>query len=133
MFSTKGYYWWKINQEQAVRVVQYLSEAYKIPPCKVEVKKGFGAYGMYQTRTRTIWMWNRNHIKTIFHEFYHHLDEMTNHKYNSDDNGGGPSGYGWQFADRMWEKLHEPLDPFDLSDTKLNVFGNSKREWECLL
>jgi len=50
-------------------------------------------------------LYARNHLKSVWHEFYHHLDYQTKGKYNSSDRRGGESSLAWQFADRMWEEF----------------------------
>ena|SRR5579863_6708228 len=106
-------YWYKVNVEQAEQIVKHLAAAYGVQPPRVEkfaprgsvLASGRRLNGQYFGQSKTIKMHSWNHIKTIFHEFYHHLDYVTKGKYNSSDNKGGPSSYGWQFADRVWEKL----------------------------
>lgn len=60
---------------------------------------------MYMYDTKTALLCSRNHLKSIFHEFYHHLDNMTDGKYNSSDRGGGSSSLAWIFADKLWAKF----------------------------
>lgn len=46
-------------------------------------------------------------IKTIFHEFYHHLDNMTDGLYNSSDENGENTSLSWQFSDLLWEEFRK--------------------------
>lgn len=55
--------------------------------------------------TKTVLLYNRNHLKSIFHEFYHHLDNMTDGEYDSDDRENGSSSLAWIFAETLWEKF----------------------------
>lgn len=97
----KGW-WYKINRKQARRVVRILSKLYKITPPEISENRP-EHYGSYFRGV--IEMHGRAHVKTVFHEFYHHLDYKTRGKYNSSDNKGGESSYGWQFADLMFEAM----------------------------
>ncbi len=67
--------------------------------------KGGKENAMYDYDTKTILLYNRNHLKSIFHEFYHHLDNITDGKYNSDDGEGSSSSLSWIFANKLWEKF----------------------------
>jgi hypothetical protein len=106
----KGYYF-KINHAQAEDVMLVLSKAYDIkPPLLSMAKPTRGANGECYYKTNSngelysiIRIHARGHIKTTFHEWYHHLDWMTSGKYNSNDRQGGPSSLAWQFADRMFD------------------------------
>lgn len=108
-------YWYKVDIKQAELIVKYLSTAYGVLPCRVQhfapggsvMTSGRRLNGAYWPSSKTIKMHGRNHVKTIFHEFYHYLDHATRGKYNSSDNRGGSTSYGWQFADLVWEKLRE--------------------------
>lgn len=105
MFDRRKPYYWKINKAQAEKVLHHMAEVYHIPPPKVVVKRGFGANAMYSRKSKTVTMWARNHIKSIFHEFYHHLDNMTGGAYDSNDRRGGKSSLSWQFADHCWARF----------------------------
>jgi hypothetical protein len=90
----------------ATKIVEMLSKEYEVETPligKLDSKRNLN--GCYNNRTKTIYMHSRNHIKTIFHEWYHHLDNVTNRKYNSSDRSGGRTSLGWQFADLLWEKF----------------------------
>ncbi len=118
MFKVRKGYWFKVGKDQAEQIVKILASAYGVQPPAVQIfppksavlPGGRRLNGQYRSRTKTLMMHGRNHIKTIFHEFYHHLDYVTRGKYNSNDNHSGPSSYGWQFADRVLEKLHEQTE-----------------------
>jgi hypothetical protein len=95
-----------VNTGTAGQVLRILSEAYQIPAPRLETKpKEGGENALYDYDTRTILLRSRNHLKTVFHEFYHHLDNMTDGSYDSDDRDGGPTSLAWMFADRLWEKF----------------------------
>jgi len=100
----KGCYY-KIGIDKAKKILEILSDDYSIPPPAVKVGDTDGHRGMYIPEDKTVVMRGRNHIKTIFHEFYHHLDEMTGGKYNSDDHEGNESSNGWKFAEKLWERF----------------------------
>ena len=103
-------YFWNFNLEKAVQLVKILSESYSIRVPKVvsntKVLKELGKKywgttklcGAYFNDNQTIYMRTRNHIKTIIHEFYHHLDNMTNGMYNSSDT----KYYAHIFAEKMY-------------------------------
>jgi hypothetical protein len=107
----KGYYY-KIDREQATAVVKILSATYGIKtPLILNEKPRDGNNGECYfmggrngvARYSVLRIHGRGHIKTTFHEWYHHLDWMTNGKYNSNDRQGGPSSLAWQFADRLFD------------------------------
>jgi hypothetical protein len=62
---------------------------------------------MYDYETRTVLLQHRNHIKSVFHEFYHHLDNMTGGKYDSNDRQGGSTSLAWIFAEKLWQEFRE--------------------------
>ena len=103
----RGYYY-KVDNHTALKIVKILSKEYGIKPPKIaKIERNTGANAMYYYEAKTILLYSRNHMKSVFHEFYHHLDNMTNRKYNSDDRNGGETSLAWQFADLMWEKFTE--------------------------
>ncbi len=108
LLSPRKGYWFKVNREKAQLICDILSTAYGIKPCTVmpDAPDG-GYYGTYSNNK--IWVHGRAHVKSVFHEWYHHLDKCTKGKYDSNDHSGGPSSYGWQFGDRMFAALKEPL------------------------
>lgn len=102
----KGY-WFKVDKTKAEEIVEVLSNAYSISIPKVVIdisrlrKRGSNAAYC----EGVIYMYSRNHAKSIVHEWYHHLDLVTGGKYDSDDNYGGSSSYGWIFADILWNMI----------------------------
>ena len=105
-------YFWNFNREKAIQLVKILSETYQVSVPKVVTntkhlndygKKwyGGGVCGMYYYKSQTIIMRTRNHLKTIIHEFYHHLDNMTNGMYNSSDE----LRYAHMFAEKMYSLI----------------------------
>jgi hypothetical protein len=103
IFQIRTGYYFKIGIEQATEICRILSLDYKINPPNIAVTCPPEGNAKYIWDTETIEMYSRNHIKSIFHEFYHHLDNKTDGKYNSDDHEGGQSSYGWQFAEKLWK------------------------------
>ena len=106
MFPVRRGYYYKVNREQAHKICALLCKAYDIkdyPDVSVDIKflRHIDACGCYIIDTQQILMCSRNHMKTIFHEFYHHLDSVTHGKYNSDDR----KRLAHEFADRLWEKF----------------------------
>ena len=62
-------------------------------------------HAQYEYELNTILLRPRNHLKTVFHEFYHHLDNMTDGLYDSDDHQGGTSSLAWMFAELLWKEF----------------------------
>lgn len=114
-------YWWKISVVQAQEIVNLLSEAYGIKPCRVSSPppkdlKCIACYDPeYGIRT-----YAQPHIKSVFHEWYHHLDFETVHRYDSSDGHGGDDSKAWQFADLMWAVL----------TTELKRRRKQREEWD---
>jgi hypothetical protein len=116
-------YYWKLDVKEAQDFCDLLAESYKVTPPKVRsfteeegkrILKNVGngkLNGCYFPTQRTMWIHSRAHIKTVVHEFYHHLDSVTEGKYDSDDHPDGSRGrttavsLAWQFADRFWAAL----------------------------
>jgi hypothetical protein len=106
LFPRRTGYYFRVNTGTAGQVLRILSEAYQIPAPRLETKpKEGGENALYEYETRTVLLRPRNHLKTVFHEFYHHLDNMTDGVYDSDDREGGSASFAWMFADRLWEKF----------------------------
>ena len=106
LFPIRTGYYFRVDQDVANKVLNILSEAYGIPAPKLgNIPKGSKEYAMYEYDTRTVFLYQRNHLRTIFHEFYHHLDNMTDGMYDSDDREGGASSFAWIFADRLWREF----------------------------
>ena len=97
---------------QNLKVLKILSDVYEIPAPKLgKIPKGSKENALYEYDTKTVLLFPRNHLKTVFHEFYHHLDNMTDGMYDSDDREGGSSSLAWMFAEKLWEKFrHTKLD-----------------------
>lgn len=101
----KGYYF-RIGHDTAKLVLDILSSAYNIPPPALDkIPKGSKENAMYDYETKTILLYSRNHLKSVFHEFYHHLDNMTDGTYDSDDRQDGSSSLAWIFADKLWTQF----------------------------
>ena len=108
MFPVRRGYYYKVDRTQAKRIVRILARAYKVQPpiiCASSPDRGYN--GTYWTADHRIQVHGRGHMKTVFHEFYHHLDVITRGKYNSSDRRGGPSSLAWQFADRLFDILRQ--------------------------
>jgi len=95
----KGYYY-KVTRDQAREIVKVLSDAYDVTPPKISDRQPKDCNGCYWLRERTIDVHGRGHMKTVFHEFYHHLDHVTG-LYDSSDR----KQLAWQFADHMFNKF----------------------------
>ena len=112
LFPKRTGYYFRVDQDMANKVLSILSEAYGIPaPSLGKIPKGSKEHALYEYGTKTVLLYPRNHLKTLFHEFYHHLDNMTDGMYDSDDRVGGSTSYAWMFADILWEKFtHKTID-----------------------
>jgi hypothetical protein len=97
----------RTNRTGALRIVSLLAEAYGVSPPTVRVSvaelRERGANAMYDPNVPEgeVIMYGTNHVKSIFHEFYHHLDRETRHAYNSSD----ARSYAWQFAELMYAEI----------------------------
>ena len=106
LFPKRTGYYYKVGHDTAKKVLNILSEAYEIPaPDLDRIPKGSKEYAMYDYETKTVLLYNRNHLKSVFHEFYHHLDNMTNGEYDSGDREDGLFSLAWMFADKLWAKF----------------------------
>ncbi len=106
LFPKRVGYYYKIDHDTAEKVLSVLSDAYQIPIPKLgRIPKGGIECAMYDYDTKTVLLYGRNHLKSVFHEFYHHLDNVTNGNYDSDDRFGGSSSLAWIFADKLWVKF----------------------------
>ncbi|MHC4702147.1 MAG: hypothetical protein ACYTFQ_16395 [Planctomycetota bacterium] len=106
LFPKRTGYYYKASHEMAREVLSILSDAYEVPAPKLgKIPKKSVECAMYDYDTRTVLLYSRNHLRSIFHEFYHHLDNVTEGKYNSDDRTGGPSSLAWIFADKLWAQF----------------------------
>ncbi len=112
----RGYYY-KVNRKVAQEIVNALSDEYSIPQPNVSDITPRNCNGRYWPIRRNsdgyspegsrIDIWPSAHLKTVFHEWYHHLDNCTNGEYNSNDNRGGASSLAWQFAEKLWEEFRK--------------------------
>lgn len=119
MFPERKGYWFKVGREQARLIVAALARAYRIRKPKVDEVTPRDANGWYHPRTQTISIHGRAHLKTVFHEFYHHLDEVTDGEYDSSDwpdRRLSPMGVrttsvslAWQYAEKMFDLLRLKL------------------------
>jgi hypothetical protein len=108
LFPTRAGYYFRVDPATAGKVLRILSEAYRIPAPRLGMKpKEGGENAFYEYDARTVLLRPRNHLKTVFHEFYHHLDNMTDGCYDSDDREGGSTSFAWMFADKLWQKFTE--------------------------
>jgi hypothetical protein len=109
-------YWYKVTRDQARQVVALLATAYGVVAPAIAETSPKGANGWYRPRIQTIYVWPRGHLKTVFHEFYHHLDHLTGGVYCSDDYPEAhrwaklgeptpPRSLAWVYADKLWEAL----------------------------
>jgi hypothetical protein len=113
MFPERRGYYYKVTRRQAKRIVCVLSRAYGVPPPVIaDTGPGYGVDGkrpyngccyFLPWRRSRIHVHARGHMKTVFHEFYHHLEHATGGRYNSDDRRGGDTSLAWQFADKLFE------------------------------
>jgi hypothetical protein len=106
--ARRGYYY-KVDRQQARRICGIMSRAYGVTVPHVMIDRPPpGWNGAYEWQGRgfgVIWVHGRAHLKSVFHEWYHHLDAATRGRYDSDDRRGGPSSLAWQFADRLFDAL----------------------------
>lgn len=106
LFPKRTGYYYKVERDTAGKVLKILSDAYGIPTPELgDIEKGSKEYAAYMYDTKTVLLNRRNHLKTVFHEFYHHLDNVTGGQYNSDDREGGSSSLAWIFADMLWAQF----------------------------
>ena len=109
-------YFWNFNLSSAITLFDLLSKAYQVnKPDLLSCTKKVNQIGInpltgkrtrayYEIDTKRITMRARNHIKTIIHEFYHHLDNVTG-LYNSSDELCLANKY----ADKMYEILRKGI------------------------
>jgi hypothetical protein len=106
LFPVRRGYYYRVGHDTAKIVLTVLSAAYNIPPPALDkIPNGSKENAMYDYETNTILLYSRNHLKSVFHEFYHHLDNMTDGIYDSDDREDGSSSLAWIFADKLWTKF----------------------------
>jgi len=108
LFPKRTGYYFRVDLDTAKKVLRILSEAYVIPAPRLgKIPNGSREHALYEYDTGKVFLYPRNHLKTVFHEFYHHLDNMTDGMYDSDDREGGSSSFAWMFADKLWAKFTE--------------------------
>ena len=106
LFPRRSGYYFRVDASTAAQVLRILSQAYEIPaPALDRIPTGSRQHALYDYELETIFLRSRNHLRTVFHEFYHHLDNMTDGAYNSDDCQGGSSSLAWQFGEKLWAKF----------------------------
>ena len=106
LFPIRRGYYFRVDLVKAGQVLKTLSMAYAIPAPRIgRITKGSWEYAAYEYENQKVLLCHRSHLKSVFHEFYHHLDNMTDGKYDSDDREGGPSSLAWMFAEKLWEKF----------------------------
>lgn len=114
LFPKRSGYYFRVNHEFALKVLHILSSTYQIPSPKLsKLANGSKEYAKYIYQSETVLLRSRTHLKTIFHEFYHHLDNMTDGAYDSDDQEGGATSLAWIFAEKLWAKFTLRTDPPD--------------------
>lgn len=121
MFPVRRGYWFKVNRDEARLICWALSRAYHVNVPVVDERTPHGYNGWYHPRTQSISVHPRAHIKSVFHEWYHHLDHATQGRYDSSDSPAyrltpatlrtGPASYAWQFAERLYNLLKEKYVP----------------------
>ena len=108
LFPKRTGYYFRVDHSTAKKILHILSIAYEIPAPRLgKIPKGSREHALYEYDTETVLLQSCNHLKTVFHEFYHHLDNMTDGMYDSDDHEGGSASFAWMFADKLWEKFTE--------------------------
>jgi hypothetical protein len=106
LFPKRTGYYYRVDHVTARQVLGILSEAYGISaPKLVKIPPDSRENALYEYETATVMLQARNHLRTVFHEFYHHLDNMTDGMYDSDDRAGGSASFAWIFADMLWKKF----------------------------
>ena len=106
LFPKRTGYYFRVDHVTAQKVLNILSRVYHIPtPALGRLPKEEPEHAQYDYETGTVFLRPRNHLKTIFHEFYHHLDNMTGGIYYSDDRQGGTSSLAWLFAELLWKEF----------------------------
>ncbi|MFZ5856319.1 MAG: hypothetical protein ACOYZ6_05775 [Chloroflexota bacterium] len=108
LFPNRTGYYFRVDHNTATKVLDILSEAYQISAPKLKkIPNGSKENALYEYETGTVLLFPRAHLRTVFHEFYHHLENMTDGLYNSDDREGGLASFAWMFADKLWKIFAE--------------------------
>jgi len=109
----RGPYFYKLKLADAEQCVSILANSYGVSCPKVVVNnsgvKRIRARAFYNKPSKTINMCTMNHIKTIFHEFYHHLEEVTNGIYRSGTAKASEHKYSHEFADIIYDDLRKKI------------------------
>jgi hypothetical protein len=106
LFPKRSGYYFRVDHDTARQVLNILSGAYGISaPGLAKIPHDSRENALYEYETATVMLQARNHLRTVFHEFYHHLDNMTDGMYDSDDRAGGSASFAWLFADKLWKKF----------------------------
>lgn len=96
-------YWFKVDREAGARVLAALAAAYGVPPPVLSpLLPSQKCNGEYWLDTQTIRVHGRAHLKTYFHEFYHHLENM-----DRDFDSSDRLRLAWGFAERMWFEFRQ--------------------------
>lgn len=116
MIRKKGAYYWKLTNEESVRLIHILCEAYEVPEIPhyhtdntqyLKAKKCCGLYCWRKSSDHSdIYTFPRPHFKTVAHEVYHHIDYyyrygLQKKRYDSSDS----KKYAWNFAEHLWTEL----------------------------
>jgi len=100
-----NYDYYLIDISMARRVCDTLSRAYSIATPNVIFDSSVLSYGKYNFKRRTILLHEKNRIRTVFHEFYHHLDNMTMGEYDSNDRDGRSTSLARHFSIKMLDEF----------------------------
>lgn len=129
--NRRSSYRWHVDALIAKQICDILARAYRVKSCKVKPGRGRLFKGLevaYSAPIRTgdrptmFVVKKKPHMKAVFHEFYHHLDWVTDHAYDS-TNGKGAPDYGAQFAERLWNVLTAEYRPLPM---KVKVHGDGR-------
>ncbi|TLX65895.1 MAG: hypothetical protein E6L03_10470 [Thaumarchaeota archaeon] len=104
MFPFPKYRIYSLNE--AENVSTELCKLYQIagPSEILYLPRTWKEYGIYQELDHRLAIKHFAHCKTLFHEW---LDSMSKGLYDANDNDGGTSSLGWQFAERLWSRIRE--------------------------
>ncbi len=140
LFPERRGYWFKVNRDTAQFICWALSRAYRVSMPVVDDVTPKGANGWYHPRTHTISVHARAHVKTVFHEWYHHLDEVTGGRYDSSDwpdhrlsrrsERTTPVSLAWQYAERMFDLLREEFTPPKRAGFEAMMTEERRQAWE---
>lgn len=111
---------YKVDAAIAKQIIELLARAYHVKRCQVKAgsarknKLFKGLDCVYTAPVRagdrpTLFV-RRAHVRSVFHEFYHHLEYITDGRYNSSDR----LGHAQEYAQRMWNVLTAEYHPITL-------------------